>query len=89
MVLCSEVWWRYDVFGGRRVLTLDLDVLLSPWIFGIVRLNGIMQVIVDVIKALESFDLSYLHFDRCVLTLGLKLLLGANHPLDDLCSRAA
>ena len=53
------------------------------------RLNGIVQVTLDVIKALEPFDLSYLHFNRCVLTLGLKLLLGTNHPFDDLCSRAA
>ena len=53
------------------------------------RLDGVVLVIVDVIKALESFDLSYLHLDRCVLTLGLQLLLGADHPLDDLCSRAA
>jgi hypothetical protein len=54
-----------------------------------VRLNGIVQVTLDVIKALESFDLSYLYFNRCVLTLGLQVLLSANHPLNDLCSWAA
>lgn len=42
VVLCREVWRREDLLGGGRLLTLDLDVLLSTWIFGIVRLDGIM-----------------------------------------------
>ena len=85
MVLRSEFWWRGEnLFGGWRLLAFNLDVLLSLWIFGIVRLNCVEHFAVEVIIVTKSLDLSNLKLNSCEVALGLKLLLSANN----LCNRA-